>query len=61
MSSQINAGQGVDPKPLTAYLHFACQSVSPNPEGKEQVLLSSLLLAYHTHMQDQYGLVSPTC
>ena len=35
--------------PNCSLQYFACRlsSVSPNPEGKEQVLLSSLLLLYH--------------
>ncbi len=36
-------------------LHVACQAVVTKPFKEEQVLLSSLLLAYHTHTQDPYS------
>jgi len=55
MSSQINAYKGINQKLLNA----SCTSlVSPYHQTlcrEEQVLRSSLLLAYHTPTQDPYG------
>jgi hypothetical protein len=55
MSSQINAYKGINQKLLNA----SCTSlVSPYHQTlcrEEQVLRSSLLLAYHTPSQDPYG------
>ena len=52
MSSQINAYFGVDPN-MHAFASLADCITEPILE--EQVLLSSLLPAYHTHTQDLYS------
>jgi hypothetical protein len=51
-SSQINACKGVD---LTRTYCTSLAGCITEPLQEEQVLLSSLLPAYHTHMQDPYN------
>ena len=52
-SSQINARIGVDPNTRCIAHRFA--GCITKPFQVEQVLLSSLLLAHHTHTQDPYS------